>query len=142
MSDLILFGLGTYQIKQARSYFGEHIRQHGTFQVEVSDELEVVAEATPSQLDPLLIRGRIKSRHSSGRTYYTYILVVREGSSWDDKIISYYCSCISGKRTVGCCAHTMTIVWYLGWARYQESIEAPASFLDGVLLRDDIEENE
>lgn len=27
-SELILFGLGTYQIRQARSYYGEHIRFH------------------------------------------------------------------------------------------------------------------
>lgn len=27
----------------------------------------------------------------------------------------------------------------LGWARYQECIEAPALFLDGILVREDIE---
>ena len=139
MSDLVIFGLGVYQIKQARSYYGEHIRQHGSFQVEISNELEVIARAIPSQPDPLLIRGRIRSRHSSGRVYYTYILLAREGSDWDEKILSYYCSCIAGQRTVGCCAHVMTIVWFLGWARYQERIEAPAWFLDGILLRDDLE---
>lgn len=136
-SDLIIFALGTYQMKQARSYYGEHIRQRGSFQVEVSDNLEVVSLATSSE-DPVLIRGRIKSRHQSGRTYYTYILMARQGTSWDDKIIGYYCSCIAGRRTVGCCAHTMTIVWYLGWARHQANISAPASFLDDILVREDL----
>ncbi|XP_028157568.1 uncharacterized protein LOC114350796 [Ostrinia furnacalis] len=141
LSDLTIFALGTYQIKQARSYYGEHIRQRGSFQVEVSDHLEVVSHATSSQQpDPVLVRGRIKSRHHSGRTYYSYILIARQGTSWDDKIISYYCSCISGQRTVGCCAHTMTIVWYLGWARHQDTIAAPASFLDNILIREDDDE--
>ncbi|RVE52856.1 hypothetical protein evm_002513 [Chilo suppressalis] len=41
MSDLILFSLGTYQIKQARSYYGEHIRVNGTFSIEVSDDVRI-----------------------------------------------------------------------------------------------------
>lgn len=40
---------------------------------------------------------------------------------------------------MGCCAHIMTIVWYLGWVRYQKSIEALASFLNGILLWGDVE---
>ncbi|KAJ8709372.1 hypothetical protein PYW07_009198 [Mythimna separata] len=36
--DLILFALGTYQIRQARSYYGEHIRFHGRYRIEVSSE--------------------------------------------------------------------------------------------------------
>lgn len=136
-SDLIIFALGIYQLKQAKSYYGEHIRQHGSFQVEVSDHLEVVSQATMSGQDPVLIRGRIKSRHHSGKTYYTYLLMARQGVNWDDQIISHYCSCICGQRTVGCCAHIMTIVWYLGWARHQAIISAPASFLDNVLVREE-----
>ncbi|CAK1587666.1 unnamed protein product [Parnassius mnemosyne] len=139
MSDLKIFGLGTYQIKQARSYYGEHIRQHGSFQVEISNDLEVVTQLISSQQDAVLIRGRIKSRHHSGRAYYTYILLARQETSWDKMIAGYYCSCTSGQRTVGCCAHIMTVVWYLGWARYQNSITAPASILDGILVREDFE---
>lgn len=30
----------------------------------------------------------------------------------------WYCQCKAGQRTVGCCAHVATVVWYLGWARH------------------------
>ncbi|KAL0870703.1 hypothetical protein ABMA27_005645 [Loxostege sticticalis] len=30
----------------------------------------------------------------------------------------YYCNCLVGNRTVGCCCHTMSIIWCLSWARY------------------------
>lgn len=136
MSDLILFALGTYQIKQARSYYGEHIRQHGSFVVEVCN-MEVISELGSSEL--LLLRGRIRSRHQTIRTYYTYITLSPQAQTWEEKIDQYYCNCICGKRTVGCCAHVMTIVWYLGWARYRDDIEPPAQFLDGILVREEIE---
>ena len=80
-----------------------------------------------------LLRGRIKSRHISSRMYFVYILV-DSCVSGRDAIIQYYCTCIVGKRTVGCCAHTMSIIWYLGWARHQGSQLPPAQFLDNVLL--------
>ncbi|KAL0829798.1 hypothetical protein ABMA28_003281 [Loxostege sticticalis] len=120
-SDLILFCLGTYQLKQARSYYGEHIRANGTFIVEVSTDINVIQIPNISTVDPILIRGRIKSRHHS-RT---------------ESICAYYCSCIIGKRTIGCCAHVDTIVWYLGWARFQDNIIPPASFLDTILVSND-----
>lgn len=135
MRDLIMFGLGTYQIKQARSYYGEHIRQNGTFRVEVDTNLD----RFPS--NKLLLRGKIRSRHISNRQYFTYILLNLNGEDWCQRIEEYYCTCIIGKRTVGSCAHVMTIVWYLGWARHQDSILPPASFLDGILVRED-DENE
>lgn len=140
-SDLILFALGTYQIKQARSYYGEHIRQNGSFIIEISDDIEPVLMPT-SNNEMILFRGRIKSRPRSGKTYYTYILLNTSEYGWELRIHGYYCNCIVGKRTVGCCAHIMTIVWYMGWARYDNHITAPASFLDRILVRDDIENEE
>lgn len=138
MRDLCLFALGTYQIKQARSYYGEHIRENGTFRVEVDTNLLRHSE------NSVLLRGRIKSRHQGSKIYYTYILLdLNYGiNDWCQRIAGYYCSCIIGKRTVGSCAHVMTIVWYLGWARHQPIILPPASFLDGILVRDDIENEE
>lgn len=40
-----------------------------------------------------------------------------------------YCTCLVGNRTVGCCAHTMTVLWYLSWGRFND-VSAPARFLD------------
>lgn len=144
MSDLILFSLGTYQIKQARSYYGEHIRANGTFVVEVSDEFSVAnVPGIQSSHETLLIRGRVRSRHHSNKIYYTYVLLKNNQSNdWQDMICGYYCSCVIGKRTVGSCAHVMTLIWYLGWARHQENIAPPAQFLDDILVREDLENEE
>jgi hypothetical protein len=30
----------------------------------------------------------------------------------------WYCQCKSGTRVVGTCAHVVSIIWYLGFARY------------------------
>ncbi|XP_045455076.1 uncharacterized protein LOC123664602 [Melitaea cinxia] len=138
--DLILFALGTYQIRQARSYYGEHMRFHGGCRIEVCNELNINASEynLRGSEDTILIRGKIKSRHVSRKQYYIYLLVDinvpgRAG------IVEYCCSCLVGRRTVGCCAHTMTLVWYLGWARHQQNITAPAGFLDDIVIRDDEE---
>lgn len=143
MSDLVLFSLGIYQIKQAHSYYGEHIRPNGTFTVEVSEDVQLInIPGISSSHETVLIRGRIKSRHISSRVYYTYILLKVAETNWQNCISDYYCSCIIGKRTVGSCAHVMTIVWYLGWARHQNNISPPAQFLDSILIREDVENEE
>ncbi|CAG4980978.1 unnamed protein product [Colias eurytheme] len=139
MNELILFALGTYQIKQARSYYGEHIRFHGDYRIEVASESINATEHNLRGSDNnILIRGKIKSRHISSKRYYVYILI-ENGISGREGIIEYCCNCLVGRRTVGCCAHTMTLVWYLGWARHQSNISAPAEFLDSVVVREDIE---
>ncbi|XP_045778808.1 uncharacterized protein LOC123876546 [Maniola jurtina] len=44
--ELILFSLGIYQLKQARSYYGEHVQPDGVFSIELSGgiPLELVRE--------------------------------------------------------------------------------------------------
>nr|XP_049701353.1 uncharacterized protein LOC126055576 isoform X3 [Helicoverpa armigera] len=132
--ELILVCLGTYQLKQARSYFGEHLRGNDGFIIEVCREVSssLLRQLSASNTSWLL-RGRIQSRHISRKTYFVYILVdsCRRGR---DSILSYYCNCIVGRRTVGCCAHVMCIIWYLSWARFQENIVPPAQFLDDILI--------
>lgn len=144
MSDLIFFCLGIYQIKQARSYYGEHIRANGTFLVEISESLEITnVPGVMSSHETVLLRGRIRSRHQSNKVYYTYVLIkLTESNNWEERICEYYCSCIIGKRTVGSCAHVMTIIWYLGWARHQNNILPPAQFLDDIIVREDVENEE
>ncbi|KAF9405685.1 hypothetical protein HW555_013689, partial [Spodoptera exigua] len=95
--------LSTYQIRQAKSYVGEHLRVHGMYTLEVCQD-NAPLQGIFNDSQPSIIRGRIKSRHI-GRT-----------------------------RTVGCCSHVMSILWYMGYARHQESISAPATFLDNLLV--------
>lgn len=73
MDELILFACGTYQIRQARSYVGEHFRFHGIYTLEVSRDQIPELEGT----NHLLLRAKIKSRHSSGKTYFVFIVIER-----------------------------------------------------------------
>lgn len=74
INDLKRFALGTYQLKQARSYYGEHIRRTGIYFVEVNDAVEDDLPLILG-LNNYLLRGRIKSRHVTSRTYHTYIFI-------------------------------------------------------------------
>ncbi|CAH2105465.1 unnamed protein product [Euphydryas editha] len=131
--DLVLFALGTYQLRQARSYYGEHVRSQGGYRIEVNRG-EAINQNEPNP--KTLIRGKIKSRHISRKQYYVYLLI-ENNIPGRTGIIEYCCSCLVGRRTIGCCAHTMTLVWYLGWARHQENISAPAGFLDEIFVQED-----
>lgn len=64
IEQLKIFALGTYQIKQAVSYYGEHVRHSGTYIVEINQEVD---EDVPLilGLNNYLLRGRIRSRHIS-----------------------------------------------------------------------------
>lgn len=66
INELILFALGTYQMRQARSYYGEHVRFHGGYRIEISSENIDIAEYNlRGSGNNTLIRGKIKSRHIS-----------------------------------------------------------------------------
>ncbi|KAF9409278.1 hypothetical protein HW555_011313, partial [Spodoptera exigua] len=65
IEELILFACGVYQIRQARSYVGEHFRFHGIYTLEVARDRVDGLEG----INPMLLRAKIKSRHSSARTY-------------------------------------------------------------------------
>lgn len=88
--------------------------------------------------NPWLLRGRIQSRHSRSRIYYVYILI-EDHLEGRNAVLSHYCSCVVGKRTLGCCSHIMSIMWYLGWGRYQNNLSPPAQFLDSIIIRHDVE---
>lgn len=69
-----------------------------------------------------IIRVKIQSRHVSSKVYNLWIEYnVTEITGW-------YCQCRSGARTVGCCAHIASVVWYLGYRRHQDAaFQGPAS---------------
>uniref|UniRef100_A0A1E1WJE0 SWIM-type domain-containing protein n=1 Tax=Pectinophora gossypiella TaxID=13191 RepID=A0A1E1WJE0_PECGO len=139
--DLLIMSLGPYQVTQARSYYGEHLKENGTFFIEVYEDFEVDYNLNQYNIvvcDPWLTRAKILSRHQSNRIYFVYILLNNSLKN-RNKLVGHYCSCIVGKRTLGCCAHVMCIVWYMGWARHQE-IQPPAAFLDQVIISDEEED--
>lgn len=115
--------LGSYQLRICNSYMQEHVVSHdGVFEVTMFDPPERSSLPVISYTDfninvrsPLLIKSKLKSRFRGGVEHFQYVLVDREKEG-DESIISMFCDCESGARTVGCCAHLMTIVWYLSYA--------------------------
>ncbi|CAF0780028.1 unnamed protein product [Brachionus calyciflorus] len=73
---------------------------------------------------------RIQSRHSGNSIYKVYVSYLTESSIKNDTLINgWYFTCKNGTRTVGCCSHVSSIIYYFGYARYLENIPKPA--IDG-----------
>ena len=96
--------LSVYQIKQAKSYTQEHLTTDGKYEFSIHKE------------DTGLIRIKIQSRHTSSKTYLLWISYGCIGGA--DSITGWYCLCKAGARTVGCCAHIASVLWYLGYQRH------------------------
>lgn len=77
-----------------------------------------------------LLRIRMQSRHTSSKTYQLWIKYE------DGDIIACYCKCRAGARVVGMCAHTASIVWYLGFARHRRDVSRIGVYDWGEFLED------
>ncbi|CAG4974228.1 unnamed protein product [Colias eurytheme] len=135
--ELTLFSVGTYQIKLAPSYYSEHIRNVETFVIQqYNGDLSDLSTFNMPSENVHLFRFNLRSRHTSSKVYHSYILVDSSNTGLA-AIRNYCCTCFTGRRTIGCCAHTMCLVWFLGWARHQDVIRCPALFLDKIIIDDD-----
>ncbi|MCG7879800.1 MAG: transposase family protein, partial [Candidatus Thiodiazotropha endolucinida] len=104
--------MGVYQLKQAKAYTDEHFDENGSYEIMTHKEEDGVLKA------------QIRSRHTSNKTYNMWI----EYTQGLNPIIGWYCGCRSGARTVGCCAHVASVLWYLGYYRTEiENSEAKSS---------------
>ena len=74
----------------------------------MEDELEFIIELCAQRTD--LVRARFVSRHSSNKSYIATIQF-NVDTKWP--IRSWLCTCISGWRDVGCCAHVAALLWHL-----------------------------
>eukprot|EP00732_Lithocolla_globosa_P005480 Lithocolla_globosa_v1_NODE_5693_length_1200_cov_12.183406.p1 type:complete len:195 gc:universal NODE_5693_length_1200_cov_12.183406:739-155(-) len=90
---------GPYQLEQAKKYSDQHLTKDGTYKIQLHKQAKD------------LLRVRVHSRHKTSKTYYTWI-------EYKKKVTGWCCSCKPGKRTVGCCAHVASVVWFLGYARH------------------------
>jgi hypothetical protein len=132
-ADLRLITLGTYQLRMARSYYAEHIKTNGRLEIEVCKHVGPLSlnshGFSVDGRDLMLIRGRIQSRHRGSFRYFIYILIDRKRGGVE-AVWGYCCSCPNGLRTVGCCSHIATVLWFLGLGQYLPEILISASFLD------------
>ncbi len=135
LDDLRILALCSYQLKQALSYYAEHSKADGRYLIQLcrhTGPLELTSHSISAK-DPMLIRGRLQSRHQNSTKYFIYILVDVEKSGVE-AVVEYTCQCKNGLRTVGCCAHIMAVLWYLGYGRHQPEIPLPAASQDEVCV--------
>lgn len=115
MEDLKEITQGTYQIAQSRSYCQSHLKENANdFVMKVcpaTECREYCGILLTSTSNPLLLLVNFKSRFVSTKRHKSYVLVDLN-SRGKDTIKAYYCSCKNGARTVGCCSHVTTIIWY------------------------------
>lgn len=135
--DLIWISLGKYQIKQAESYCSRHMKDcDGQFHVfALPDDLceNFFASSYPDRSLKLLMI-QIKSRHRSQTYYNAFVLVDIFGQN-EDVVLGYCCECYNGLRTVGCCSHTMCLIWFVLYSK-NKFIPNPAGFLDNYFDQD------
>ncbi|PJE78185.1 hypothetical protein CI610_02881 [invertebrate metagenome] len=108
---------GTYQLKLANGYITEHLSDDGDYEVMVyqhSDDL---------------LRCQLRSRHRSQTKYNIWILY----HDAPNPIQAYYCTCPSGQRTVGMCAHTASVLYYLGVYKHSSTNLRKSSFKEYML---------
>ncbi|CAF1089636.1 unnamed protein product [Didymodactylos carnosus] len=100
------FTCDSYQLKQSKAYSKSHLDENGDFDVELSPEKDS------------LLRCRIQSRHQN-RTKY-YLCIKYDTLDSDEPILDNYCQYKCGNRTIGCCAQTATVLWYIGYPCFTE----------------------
>ena len=115
--------IGVYQINLAPGYVQDTVLRNN------DDELQLDEHVTT----PGFIRVRVYSRYRA-RTRHQLFIAYRilddnQEDDEDDLIDGYYCTCQTGARTLGCCAHVACIFWFLGYARHEENIKYPDSSL-------------
>lgn len=130
--DLIYIALGRYQIEQAESYCQEHMKDNDSRFVVFAFPDHLCREFLPSFFDndrqPKLLMAQLKSRFISKKFHNTFLLI-DERANGEDIVLSYYCECYNGARTVGCCSHVMCVIWFTLFKK-NRNIPKPAAFLD------------
>ena len=97
--------MGVYQLKQCIHYSKEHLREDGSYDLMVAKEVDG------------LLQVQIKSRHSRNVIHKLWI---QYDVNKNDCVSGWYCTCKVGSRVVGCCAHVASVMWYLGYQRWQD----------------------
>ena len=111
--------LGSYQLKQAEGYISEHFN-NGKIEIRINKN-NLVYENTK------IMFAIIQSRHSKSTKYKVYVQY-NPNNNTPDSIRSWFRTCKSGSRTVGCCSHIAAIFWYFACGKYQSKI--PISGVD------------
>lgn len=132
--------MGPYQLRQAKSYASAHKKAR----MANEDGIEYLCYSCPDDIcryffdkvirdknisEPVLVFTRMASRFKSRKSYDSYILA-DAAKNGPGAIIGYCCECKHGLRTVGCCSHIATTIFYLCFVRHHGGIRPVAAHVD------------
>ncbi|XP_058809857.1 uncharacterized protein LOC131675049 [Phymastichus coffea] len=125
IDELQILFTGTYQLSQAVCYLAEMMDENGSVSLK------------SSKVETGIIRFEVKSRHINSKTYKSYVHYLP--NTYGIKGVKRYCcNCANGNRTVDCCSHVASIIYYLSHARYLSRILKPAEHLTHLFDIDNI----
>ncbi|XP_077275553.1 uncharacterized protein LOC143904609 [Temnothorax americanus] len=114
--------VGIYQINLAPSYIQDKLLRDNDEEFQLDQHFN----------EPGFLRIRLYSRFRNAtrhQIFISYEIDNRDDENAADNanepINGYYCTCQSGARTLGTCAHVASVLWYLGFARHQGNIKYP-----------------
>lgn len=91
-----------------------------------------------------IIRMKVCSRHINRKSYQCFI-EYEPNMNNHKGIKRYTCDCANGNRTIGCCSHVASIIYYLSHGRYKSKIIKPPEILthifDATRINPTVEEN-
>lgn len=125
LDELKIFFTGSYQLSQAISYLGEMLEDDDLINLKFLQD------------SPNIVRFEIRSRHINLKTYKCYVKY-NKVSHGIEAIEGYCCSCANGLRTVGCCSHVASTIYYLSYGRYLSKIIRPAQMLSNIFDLDNM----
>lgn len=138
-------------MKQARSYAHAHQKaKMARFEVpyacfvcseDITQRAFANIIAEKNVIKPVLVNTQMDSRFRSKKWHDSYILA-DASENGPDAIIGYCCQCRHGLRTVGCCSHVATTIYYLCYARHLGGIKPVAGYVDNFFGSVQIVEDE
>lgn len=134
LNDLYRYVCGSYQIRMASRYYFDHLSYDGDFYFQIAKETaNIDFRKYGIDLDmnnSLLLKTRIRSRHSNSVKYYVYVLLDTRLFGLQS-IVGHSCGCKIGNRVNGCCSHITMIIWFFSYARFR-NINKPGIHEDDV----------
>ena len=115
---------GSFQIKSSFSYLAEHMKEIGYYDIFIN-------ESNNKYEDRKVLLAKIQSRHIKRTEYHVVIEYFPHSSN--EKDINWRCSCKNGKRTVGCCSHCTSVIYFLSCGKYEKELRKPGERLNNIL---------
>jgi len=107
IEDFETITLVVYQTGLAKRYTKLHMDALSNFESLINTEF------------PGVVRAKMESRFSGAKKTHNVWIEYDPSKSGVNAITGYYCKCKQGARTVGCCSHSCSVMWFLGHQRHQ-----------------------